>query len=54
VLITRRSDPIPKHKSGKARIATGGNSAPAMISSRPSYRLDNRHRPRRTKDSGKQ
>jgi hypothetical protein len=23
VLLTRRSDPIPKHKSGKARIATG-------------------------------
>jgi hypothetical protein len=31
-----------------------GNSAPAMISTRPWYRLDNCHCARRTKDSGEQ
>jgi hypothetical protein len=43
--------PILSQSTNQARrIAT---SAP-MISLRPSYRLDNRHCPRRTKDSGEQ
>ena len=50
MLLTRRSDTIPKHKSGKARVAT---SAP-MISLRTSYRFDNCQCAGRTKDSDEQ
>jgi hypothetical protein len=47
-VLTRRSDTIPRHKSGKARIATG------IVSLQTSYRLDDRNHAGGAKDSDKQ
>ena len=52
MLLTRRSDTIPKHKSGKARIADPWSAPP--VSQQVSYHLDNRHYAGGAKDGEEQ